>query len=74
MNLFVNQILYFSNLFSTFLGREKLLFLDESEFSYQVIFFPSKKIAKENLKKKVKCDLYIDFDMEIRLNSSLDQF
>jgi hypothetical protein len=45
---------------------EKLLFLDESEFSE---FSSPEKIAKKNI-KNIKFDLLIDFDMKIKLNSS----
>jgi hypothetical protein len=52
------------------LDREKLSFLDEPEFSDQVIFFSSEKIEKKF--KNLKFDLLIDFDMNIRFNG-LDQ-
>jgi hypothetical protein len=69
-NLLVNQSLYFFEIYLLFFGIEgKPSFLDEPEFSDQVIFSSSEKIAKKNL-KNIKFGLLVDFHMKIRLNGS----
>jgi hypothetical protein len=47
----------------------KSSFLDEPEFSDQVIFFSPEKKEKKIL-KNIKFSLLIDFDIKIRLNCS----
>jgi hypothetical protein len=48
---------------------EKPSFLEEPEFSDQVIFSSAEKNSKKII-KKIKFGLLIDFDMKIRLNGS----
>jgi hypothetical protein len=47
----------------------KSSFLDEPEFSDQIIFLLTRKNSKKNL-KNINFGLLIDFDMKIRLNGS----
>jgi hypothetical protein len=69
-----NSLIYFFGIYLLFfwIGR-KPSFLDEPEFSDQVIFSSAEKIAKK-FKKYIKFGLLIDFDMKIRLNGTDNLF